>query len=187
MKKNAQVELAAATEKKRAQLLARLINDHVEIIKGASKYGFGSLASRAWAVSWKAAQAAECAAKCESPLEVDLLGELLCLSSPPPSHLCPLPMVEILAQSSIGDYRVDFLIQTTNFEDKPISIVVEVDGHEFHEKTKEQARRDKERDRFLTASGYVVMRFTGSEVYKNAGECAQQIGAYIEKIQNNLE
>lgn len=48
-----------------------------------------------------------------------------------------------------------------------VKIAAEVDGHEFHERTKAQATRDKQRDRDLTADGWVVVRFTGSEIYSD--------------------
>ena len=69
-------------------------------------------------------------------------------------------------------YRVDFLIEVVEevslAEERPIFyLVVEMDGHEFHERTKAQAQRDKERDRNLTRAGYKVMRFTGSEIYQS--------------------
>lgn len=47
-------------------------------------------------------------------------------------------------------------------------VAVELDGHDFHERTKEQARRDRARERRLIAMGWTVVRFTGSEVYQDA-------------------
>lgn len=74
--------------------------------------------------------------------------------------------VTVTPQKIIGKYRVDFLIETT---DGPI--VIECDGHDFHEKTKEQAQNDKARDRNLQAAGFRVYRFTGSEIWKTEGKC----------------
>jgi very-short-patch-repair endonuclease len=42
---------------------------------------------------------------------------------------------------------------------------IELDGHDFHEKTKKQASHDKRRDRQLVADGWKVFRYTGSDVY----------------------
>jgi hypothetical protein len=62
---------------------------------------------------------------------------------------------------------------------KPINpdlkVVVECDGHEFHERTKEQARADKSRDRELTAMGYTVLHFTGSEIHADPWKCAREV------------
>lgn len=41
------------------------------------------------------------------------------------------------------------------------SAVIECDGHEFHERTKRQAARDRSRDRAIQAFGYRIFRFTG--------------------------
>ena len=54
-------------------------------------------------------------------------------------------------------------------------MAVELDGHDFHEKTKEQSKNDKERDRILQSHGYFVARYTGSEIYNNPQKvCADE-------------
>lgn len=75
----------------------------------------------------------------------------------------------IRPQEKIGQFRVDFLITT---EDGQSLLVVECDGHEFHERTKEQAAKDRSRDRDLLASGIPVMRFTGAEIFAAPFGCA---------------
>jgi very-short-patch-repair endonuclease len=52
--------------------------------------------------------------------------------------------------------------------------VVECDGHDFHERTKEQAASDKARDRALQALGMRVLRFTGSEIWSDPLVCARE-------------
>jgi very-short-patch-repair endonuclease len=54
-------------------------------------------------------------------------------------------------------------------------MIVECDGHDFHEKTKEQARHDKERDRNLQSLGYFVYRYTGSELYADVFRGAAEV------------
>lgn len=78
-------------------------------------------------------------------------------------------------------YRVDFLLLTNDRNRKGIirKLVVECDGHDFHERTKEQARNDKSRDRDFVAAGFTVMRFTGSEIHNGASECANQALAFL--------
>jgi hypothetical protein len=61
----------------------------------------------------------------------------------------------------------------------PFLIAVECDGHDFHEKTKEQAAADKARDREIVAAGITVLRFTGSEIWKDAEKCAQEVEALL--------
>lgn len=49
------------------------------------------------------------------------------------------------------------------------------DSHLWHEKTKEQAQYHKERERFLIANGWKLLRFTGSEVYKDPSKCIDEV------------
>ena len=76
-------------------------------------------------------------------------------------------------QHPAGRYFIDFallgLIDTWR-----VSIAVEIDGHEFHEKTKEQVARDKRRDSDLSALGFVVLRFSGAEIYHNPAGCVHE-------------
>ena len=84
----------------------------------------------------------------------------------------------IYQQVPIGSYRVDILIHDGTLhqdEAKARLMVIECDGHDFHEKTKEQARRDKQRDRFLVSRGIKVLRYTGSEIWANPEDCAEEI------------
>lgn len=71
--------------------------------------------------------------------------------------------VHVSPQFTIGKYRVDFLIQYTDGP-QPNQVVVELDGHAFHDKDKAQRAYEKGRDRYLVANGYRVLHYTGSEV-----------------------
>lgn len=83
-------------------------------------------------------------------------------------------------------YRADFEIAVhDDYLKKGYIFIIECDGHNFHEKTKAQAQRDKKRDRDITASGRYVMRYTGSEVYNNE-YIAEEIFRDIKKIILNL-
>jgi very-short-patch-repair endonuclease len=79
----------------------------------------------------------------------------------------------LLCQQQIGPYRCDFVIAST-MPNRPLALVVEADGHDFHERTKEQARRDRARDRFFAAHDILVLRFTGSEIHESAAGCAEE-------------
>lgn len=81
----------------------------------------------------------------------------------------------VFPQVTIGDYRADFFIAYPHGLNTVAGIVVECDGHEFHEKTKQQAARDKARDRAIQAEGYRVFRFTGSELWRNPIACASEV------------
>lgn len=90
-------------------------------------------------------------------------------------------------QSKIGSYSADFLI-TCCFKGLYSRVAIECDGHNFHEKTKEQAQRDKARDRYFASKNIVVLRFTGSEIYKDVDKCVEEIeGILFEKIEDVME
>lgn len=82
-------------------------------------------------------------------------------------------------------YRADFFINAFISEVEgrhgllSLPVAVECDGHDFHEKTKAQAMRDKKRDRDFIAAGVPVLHFTGHEVWKNPGKCVEEIGDYL--------
>lgn len=86
--------------------------------------------------------------------------------------------VYIIPQAAVGPYRADFgIVGRRGLELR--AIAVELDGHEFHEKTKEQVARDKRRDRHFTRLGVAVVRFTGSEVHRDADNCVAEAMACL--------
>jgi len=89
----------------------------------------------------------------------------------------------IWRQVAIGRYAADLLVSVKmNPEVKPVYVVVECDGHEFHERTKQQAAHDKKRDRDLQRQGYAVLRFTGSEIWKSPTTAAREMIAAVLEI-----
>lgn len=151
----------------------------------------------------------EAAERLESPIEIRMMAELWFMDCPYgygdddvdavylrpeflASHKPALTDDDIAAvpvygsvlvqpQATWKEYRFDFLI-IARFGPPPagtIRIVVECDGHDFHERTKEQAAHDRSRDRALTAAGFKVFRFTGSEIFRGAEKCVWEIGRYL--------
>ena len=134
----------------------------------------------------------ELSARCQSPIEKLLLAALVagqnswgfagpggvdlvfCRTDRTDPPACPWECVMISAQSQIGAYRADFLIDI-HLKSGDKVIVVECDGHDFHEKTKLQAAHDKRRDRAMIYSGAQVLRFTGSEIWADPAACAEEI------------
>lgn len=117
--------------------------------------------------------------ECESPLEAVLVTWLAMslYSLHGQSNGFGLDVrrqVEIEANGR--SYRADFLIgwRTLSRADK-LPIVVEVDGHAFHEKTREQVERRNERDRDLQLAGYPVMHFSFTEVVKRPKDVVSEI------------
>lgn len=92
--------------------------------------------------------------------------------------------VSIEMQSPVLGYRADFLVSAKFMGRSDISrIVVECDGHDFHERTKEQASRDKRRDREMTSAGFLVLRFTGSDIHRDAIGCAHEVSKLLRKLE----
>ncbi|WP_119270874.1 endonuclease domain-containing protein [Taklimakanibacter deserti] len=127
--------------------------------------------------------------RCESPIEQLFLFALMAFWV---SEYFQFPKVDeapggesltVKCQHQIDGYRVDFALESG--ECPGIKLVVECDGHEFHERTKEQAARDRSRDRRLQSKGYIVLRFTGSELYRDAWKCASEVQAQIYSAHHN--
>jgi very-short-patch-repair endonuclease len=127
--------------------------------------------------------------KCESPIEQLMAVALEAQSKVferTRTHFKGYLGVESQVEIKTGEktYRADFVIEWEAFRwpDKPVTVakvIVECDGHAFHERTKEQAKRDKARDRALQAAGYTVLRFTGSEVWADPDACAKEAMALV--------
>ena len=96
-------------------------------------------------------------------------------------------------QAIIGKYRIDFRVRYQIFSpdfDNEIELkngekipgtkwdteelLIECDGHDFHEKTKEQAMKDRKKDRMLQSLGFKIFRFTGAEIYRDPINCADE-------------
>ncbi len=70
--------------------------------------------------------------------------------------------------------RVDFVLEAEVATGSFYKLGVELDGHEWHERSKEQATRDRERERrLLSDSGLnALIRFSGSEVFRDPASAA---------------
>jgi len=89
-----------------------------------------------------------------------------------PWDWCQLnPQVTVKLETS--SYRLDFQVACGDLGTQEIArryriapplIGVELDGHDFHERTKEQVTLRNKRDRDLQAAGWKVFHFSGSEL-----------------------
>lgn len=77
-------------------------------------------------------------------------------------------------QAEVAGYKADIALWFQCGRERG-GLVIECDGHQFHEKTKEQAARDKARDRAMLTAGYPVMRFSGSEIFRDPVACVEQV------------
>ncbi len=69
----------------------------------------------------------------------------------------------------------DFYIEKGN-----VRLCVYTDGHTYHERTEEQAQRDKRIDRKLQELGFQVLRYTGKEVNENINVIVAEIKSWID-------
>ena len=82
----------------------------------------------------------------------------------------------LIPQYQIGTYRVDFVAYMAIPEHcQPEMVVIECDGHDFHDRDKKQRSYEKRRDRDLQKKGFKVFRFTGSDITADPYECASEI------------
>jgi very-short-patch-repair endonuclease len=107
-------------------------------------------------------------ARCKSPIEAQMAYALVNVIN----QRDLLFHITIDGQTPIGKYTADFAFGKKGNE--KIYAILECDGHDYHERTKEQAAHDRQRDRAIQALGIMVIRFTGSEIHKDADKCANE-------------
>jgi hypothetical protein len=107
--------------------------------------------------------------KCDSPIEFALAKELAINNIP---FIQQQEITKSFPYKLEGEHvftRPDFLL----WNDKsPIAIYC--DGDEFHKEQEDQFR-DRNIDRKLQLMGFVVLRYTGSEIYNNVDRCVEEI------------
>ena len=62
----------------------------------------------------------------------------------------------------------------------PKQFAIEIDGHEWHERTPQQAEYDRRRERYFVAGGWTVLRFTAREVFRNPKKCVKETYRLVE-------
>lgn len=89
------------------------------------------------------------------------------------SDLITRSYLVIVPQFVWQEYRIDFAIFDSERLDSPL-VFIECDGHSFHERTPEQAERDRRRDREIQLAGIPITRFTGREIYRDPFRCVEE-------------
>lgn len=84
--------------------------------------------------------------------------------------------------ADVNGYIPDFVCGTPS-----LLFAIEIDGHEWHEKTKEQAAADKRRERALLKNHFIPVRFTGSEVYHNAMNCVKEVIEILAEFEYEIQ
>ena len=85
--------------------------------------------------------------------------------------------VFITPQFQVGKFKVDFKVKAIGWGQQPVArtVLVELDGHAFHDKDQRQRSYEKARDRYLTKMGHRVLHFTGSDVVKDPYRVAHEV------------
>ena len=78
----------------------------------------------------------------------------------------------LVPQKPVGRYRVDFALY-------PHRLAIEIDGHDHHERTKEQATKGKRRARDLQLAGWTVLPFSGSDVWNDPFGCCEDVNRFV--------
>lgn len=95
--------------------------------------------------------------KCESPIETLLFEALL------------KEGYQVYTQVPCGAYRIDLAIYSGRRK-----IAIEADGKAYHS-SPEQVEHDKRKDWYLERNGWRVIRFSGSEIYRNSHKCVAEV------------
>ena len=90
--------------------------------------------------------------------------------------------VFIIPQFQIGPFRADFLVYNTATREEKISAVIELDGHDFHDRNKHQRAYEKARDRFFVKQDFKVLHFTGSEIVSDPHKAAFEVLSVIDAV-----
>jgi hypothetical protein len=86
-------------------------------------------------------------------------------------------LVPQLPVNDVGDVDLTIFIPSIS-KRRPVA-VIETDGHQFHERTVEQASNDRRRDRRLARYRISVLRFTGTDVVRGSEEFAQEVVDFV--------
>ena len=103
--------------------------------------------------------------KCESPIEEQLFNELRKRKGKDGEQL------KVFTQVPCGNYRIDLSVFY-----KGKKIAIECDGKAYHT-GRDQMKHDKKKDHYLKKHGWSVIRFTGSEIFRNSKGCADKVEA----------
>lgn len=79
--------------------------------------------------------------------------------------------IHFTTQEKIGKYRVDFFFPQGR-------LVVEADGKEYHS-SEEQRLKDFERMCEIMRKGYALLRFRGTDIYKDVEGCVDKISLFL--------
>jgi hypothetical protein len=124
----------------------------------------------------------EIGGNCDSPIEYEM-GAAILVYFERTGHKLSLCQTVDLESALAGDelflvpqfawsyYRSDWAIYSPVTK---MALLIECDGRDFHTSAK-QIAHDRTKDRAAADRGYLTMRFTGSQIHRDADGCAQRI------------
>ena len=83
----------------------------------------------------------------------------------------------ITSQHPCEQYKADFLVSCGDKK-----VIVECDSQAFHDRTEQERRYEKMRERIFVKSGYTVMHFTGKEILENPFFVASEVLGFVSNI-----
>lgn len=117
---------------------------------------------------------------CDSPIEAQLGAEIITFfdRASEPLLLCKAIDLRnaphgllLVPQFAWSVYRSDWAILSAR---RHGALLIECDGKEFHSSDAQRAH-DAKKDAAALDSGFVTLRFTGSQIFRDADGCAQKI------------
>jgi very-short-patch-repair endonuclease len=111
--------------------------------------------------------AMEIGSLCDSEIEVDLAVALT-----KALRVIDDPSLSLRHQFQLGRFLYDLCIKREG-RSRPL-VMVECDGKEFHS-TDEQIANDRAKDALAAKSGILLLRFSGSQIFRELDRCTQQI------------
>lgn len=122
----------------------------------------------------------EIGGNCDSPIEVEIGAAILTFfeRAGQPLKLCKMIEVRnapdelvLVPQFAWSYYRSDWAILNPT---RAGALLIECDGKDFHSSS-EQRAHDLKKDAAAMDRGFLTMRFTGSQIFRDADGCAQKI------------
>jgi len=119
---------------------------------------------------------------CDSPIERLMLAALIECRFNTVKSRAGIGVTTLFQQARVatddGTYKIDFAL-VRPLPSRSIRLAVELDGYEFHHATRQLVDRDNRRTRALAKRGWTVVRYSGSEITKDAGRCALDAAAIV--------
>lgn len=117
------------------------------------------------------------AAKCDSPIEGAFAAWFSILKEQRGAEFSLVPQYSVEVRGS--RYRLDFAARqrfgASYSAPDALRVAIELDGHDFHERTREQVAKRNSRDRDLAFAGWTVFHFFGSEFHRDPEHCVWSI------------